>query len=363
NSAPILMRQPFRCDCRRAHRKGCRMSIGAEFFLKMNTAAFTKGLATANNSIKDLKKELRESGGRRFVEVLGIAGIVKGFSAIINHAQETRKALEEMGKPISDNIASVARFGDAIDGLKGTAMEAGVAILGFFTGVGEKLGNTINELRNEFAGANLDISDAAEKSDRAANAQEGSRNKAYAGKAAANTPEHLRAKAKEADDLRRKNDDAKLDADGKLNAKLHERTVLEKQLSDLKKKDAQEQTMLPVAIATKELELTAQDAKITAAKDAATLGVSGKLNDLLQDREKLVRELNDLETKSAQAGKISAGAIADKNIELQKNRGEIISGTDAADAADEKKRKSEKAVAEANKKLHDFELDRFLPAT
>ena len=39
-------------------------SVGVGFHLTMNSAAFTKGLAAANNAIKDVKKELREAGGR-----------------------------------------------------------------------------------------------------------------------------------------------------------------------------------------------------------------------------------------------------------------------------------------------------------
>lgn len=121
------------------------MSIGIDFILRANSAGFTQGVARANNSIKDFKKSLREGDvGHGLKQMFGAGAVIAGMRAVINHAQEARDALEGMGKSVPETTAQIAGMADALDGLKKGAMSAGTTVLGFFTDVGSKLGDTIN---------------------------------------------------------------------------------------------------------------------------------------------------------------------------------------------------------------------------
>lgn len=124
------------------------MSIGIDFVLRANSAAFTRGLAAANNAIKDTKKGLRDFDvGFGVKSLLGIGGIISGFRLAITHAQELRDEMEKVGRPVSDNVASVARYGDAIDELTGKVKMLAVDSLAFFTKAGEAWGSLINYAR------------------------------------------------------------------------------------------------------------------------------------------------------------------------------------------------------------------------
>ncbi len=126
-------------------------SIGIEFELRASVEAFRRGMARASNSVHDLKKQIREGDlGNGIKQMLGAGAIIAAFRSVVNHAQETRKAFEEMGKPIPENIRSIAQFGDAIDGLKKGAMELGVYVVGGLTQAGESAGNMIVGITNKF---------------------------------------------------------------------------------------------------------------------------------------------------------------------------------------------------------------------
>lgn len=124
------------------------MNIGLDFILRASSAGFTKAMASVNNSLKDVKKGIREfdvGGGLK--QALGVGGVIAGFRMAINHAQELRKSLEEAGKPVSDNIASVARYGDTLKQAADGAKMLAVNSLSFFTKAGEAWGSLINYAR------------------------------------------------------------------------------------------------------------------------------------------------------------------------------------------------------------------------
>lgn len=124
------------------------MSIGIDFILRASTNGFTRGLASAENSLKDLKKGLKEFNvGGGLGQLLGVGGVIQGFRATINHAQELRDALKEAGKPIDESIQRVARYGDAIDGIKGKIGELAIETISFFNKAGEGWGTLINDIR------------------------------------------------------------------------------------------------------------------------------------------------------------------------------------------------------------------------
>lgn len=173
------------------------MSIGIDFILRANSAGFTQGLAKANNSLKGFKHSLREGDvGMGLKRLLGAGAIIEGFRLVINHAQETRKAFEEMGKSIPDNIASLARFGDAVDGIKKTAMDAGVSVVGFLTQVGEGIGSKINDARRAMGEGGLNATDVGDGGERAAQEQEAKRDAALKAQKERNSRENLQKQQK-----------------------------------------------------------------------------------------------------------------------------------------------------------------------
>ncbi len=124
------------------------MNVGLDFILRATTAGFTRGMATVNNSLKDTKKALREFDvGNGLKQALGVGGIIAGFRMAIGHAQDLRKSLEEAGRPVNDNIATVARYGDALQQAAKWAKDLSVTSLSYFTKAGEGWGQLINKLR------------------------------------------------------------------------------------------------------------------------------------------------------------------------------------------------------------------------
>ena len=197
------------------------------FTLRANSAAFTKGVAQASNSIKGLRKELREGEvGAGIKRLLGAGAIIEGFRAVINHAQDVRNAFEEMGKPISETTDQIAKMGDSIDDLKKGAMTAGTTVLGFFTNVGSKLGQSINDLASEFFGRKQVDSKVADAAERAADKLEAERDKKLKDFMQRNSHDELAKKDKEIADARRKYAQEGMNADEKRNALLREMNTL-----------------------------------------------------------------------------------------------------------------------------------------
>lgn len=133
------------------------MSIGLDFILRANSAAFTKGLASANNAIKDVKKGLREFDvGNGLKQALGIGGIIAAFRSAITNAQELRDEADKIGKAVDSGTRSVAELGDAIAKIGGGFKNALTEGLSFFTRIGDKA-------RQFFQGVTQDQEDAARK--------------------------------------------------------------------------------------------------------------------------------------------------------------------------------------------------------
>ena len=286
------------------------MSIGIDFILRANSAQFTRAMATANNSVKDFKRSLREGDiGGSIKAMIGGAGVIAAFKSIIGHAVETRRALEDMGKSVPNDVNGVAKLADALADLKDVALTGGTAVLGFFTKIGDGIGNAINAGRKAM-GAQLVDPDLAQKIERGANAQEEARDKA-------------RKKA--------------MDAGSREN--------LMRLMSETKAQKS--------------------------ANDHHAEGAAAKLNRAIQDRVKLEDELSRLEAKkrsfdtyddSFKSGdmQINAGQIAEKKAQIEKARAAILTGTDDVDAAEKAKAEADKHANDAQRKLRDFKMDRFL---
>lgn len=113
-------------------------SIGVDFILRASSAQFTKALASANNSIKDLKKGLREFDvGNGLKQALGIGGVIAGFRTAITNAQELRDEADKIGKSVDSGTRSVAELGDAVGNIGMGFKNALTTGLSFFTQVGD----------------------------------------------------------------------------------------------------------------------------------------------------------------------------------------------------------------------------------
>lgn len=194
------------------------MSIGLDFILRANSAAFTRGLAQANNSINDLKKGLKQFDvGNGLKNALGVGGIIAGFRSAITNAQELRDEAEKTGKAVDDATRSVAQYGDAIGEAWQGAKNLATTTLSFFTRAGEGWGMIINRMR----GVSAEQEKIAEGAARGAMAQEKARD-------ALRAKLESRAKSidKELADQERQNSDIGLSKEERRNKLLQERTRL-----------------------------------------------------------------------------------------------------------------------------------------
>ncbi len=128
------------------------MSLGIDFVLRGDSGAFTRAMARANNSIKDVRKEIREAEigrgpGRYIKEAFGVAGIIEAFKVAIDNAKEVRNQLESWGRPVDAATQSVADFGDSLDKTVKGAKDGATWILSFATRAGEGWGSLINRMR------------------------------------------------------------------------------------------------------------------------------------------------------------------------------------------------------------------------
>jgi len=100
---------------------------------------------------------------------LGLSAIraVRGWATeAIKAAQDTRDEFEKLGKPIDDNTARLARFGDALSGVRKTAVSAVGSVVSFANMVGEGIGNLINGFRGVSAEQVKIGEDAQENADK-----------------------------------------------------------------------------------------------------------------------------------------------------------------------------------------------------
>lgn len=131
--------------------------IGIDFILRGSSASFTKAVASANNSVKDLKKGLKEFDvGNGFKQALGVGGVIAGFRLAITNAQELRDEADKLGKSIDSDTRSVAELGDAFGAIGKGIKNSLTQGLSFFTSIGDKA-------RQFFQNVTQDQEDSARK--------------------------------------------------------------------------------------------------------------------------------------------------------------------------------------------------------
>lgn len=122
------------------------MSSRITAFLDMNISGFTAGVARAGTLMERLKRTVKIGdlgGGVR--SLLGGGAILQGFRATINAAQEARDRARELGRTVDAGTASVARYGDAWNGIKASISSTAIAGLGLVTRLGEYVGEFVND--------------------------------------------------------------------------------------------------------------------------------------------------------------------------------------------------------------------------
>jgi hypothetical protein len=258
------------------------MSVPIDFVLRANTAAFTKGLAAAENGVSSLKKTLRSFGGGALGGAIGIMGLIRGFQAATNHAQELRDKMEGMGQPVDDATRSVAEFGDALDRIKKGAAEVAVSVVSVFTRIGDAA-------RRAMQGVTKAEEDAARAMERTTKKALDETLKAIEAAKRANSPEKMAEAERKLADVRRENAMRNSDAEGKLVLLLMRRMELEKEMNSLGSHT--------VARKEKEIELAKQDQAIAAQRSE----VAKEQADAAEREAKQVEKIRELGAKSFDA--------------------------------------------------------------
>lgn len=128
--------------------------------LEMDIRPFKAGLKQANSILAVFKKEISAAGGGGFFgKAFGVGAVVQAFRTTIQAAQDARAEAEKFKQPIDAATASVARYGDALDGLKKNISDAGVVTLSFFTRAGEMAGQQMSRTIGLLQGRSLDETD------------------------------------------------------------------------------------------------------------------------------------------------------------------------------------------------------------
>lgn len=201
------------------------MSIGVDFIFRANSGAFTKAVASVNNSMKDLKKSFREFDvGNGLKQALGVGGIIAGFRAAITNAQELRDEARKLGREIDDGTRSVAEYGDALEGIWKGFKNGLTAGLSFFTRMGDGM-------RHFFQSVTQEQEDAARKmvdvTGKAADEAEARLKKARED----NSPEKQAAAQEKLDKITAASQAKGTDHEKKLVNLINERNALEEKLS------------------------------------------------------------------------------------------------------------------------------------
>jgi hypothetical protein len=188
----------------------------------------TSGLKKAVGEAQAEVARLNASMGGRMEHKL-ISGIIGAealrtlktwVSESIKAAQETRNEFERMGKPIDDDTARLANFGDALESLKKGAVSSVGFIVAQLNHAGEAFGTLINRIRG--------ISAAEEKLNETTGRDAVKAEEALAAARKKNSPEKIAAAEKELAKVRR--DDALAGMD----ARQKEATLL-KEIENLQK--------------------------------------------------------------------------------------------------------------------------------
>ncbi len=137
-------------------------SVGFKLFA--DSSAFERGLANAETSTKSFRGVVGNLGGflkGTFAATI-VAGMIAGFRDAISAAMTLRDETLKTGGSVDLNTAAVARFGDALlgvkNGSKGLVREVFTNVIGFLNQVGESAGGLWNKIlgggREERAKAN-----------------------------------------------------------------------------------------------------------------------------------------------------------------------------------------------------------------
>ncbi len=113
-------------------------------FLGMDISAFRSGLDQASGKVQGFKRLLTIGGiGGALKQALGAGAIIQSFREILNNAQEARDKARELGQALDPYTASVAAYADQWDRIKSSIASAAISGLGFFTSIGNKLGQAM----------------------------------------------------------------------------------------------------------------------------------------------------------------------------------------------------------------------------
>lgn len=271
------------------------MAIGIDFILRGSSASFTKAVASANNSVKDLKKGLKDFDvGNGFKQALGVGGVIAGFRLAITNAQELRDEAEKMGKTLDDGTRSVAKYGDALDEVWKGAKNVATTTLSFFTRAGEGWGMLINRLR----GVSREQEKIGETAQKAADRAEESRNRAFAkNQARSETID------KDLADSQHEQEMNGLTTEQKRNKLLEERKKLNEQIASMPLRDEADPNNKVYNVARKEKQIKAN--KLT-----------GQIKDIDKEREDQAISIMD-EMNAASKKAAGIGDSADKLKEVR----------------------------------------------
>lgn len=205
--------------------------FGVGFKLYADAQGFVAGTKEAQESAKNLKNELKETFGEsglfsKISLIGGITAVASGILSAANAAQELRDKAKEAGETIDATTARVARFGDAIDGIKSAVQSALITTVGFFNNVGEKMADVYLKYARGISEANskvmVDIEQQMlETFKRIKEARE------------ANSPEKLAEAEKKLAEIREQEAIKRLDNQAKVNALIEQQKRLQNELGEL----------------------------------------------------------------------------------------------------------------------------------
>jgi hypothetical protein len=265
------------------------MSIGIDFVIRASTAAFTRGLATVNNQVKDLRKSFRDFNvGGGLGGLIGVGGVIAGFRSAITNAQELRAEAAKVGKEIDSGTASVARFGDALGGLGRGFRNAMTDGLSFFTSIGDKA-------RQFFQGVTAEQEAAAEKMAKA-NEKEALEAEANLKQSRIdNSPEKQAAAQEKLDEAKMESQLKGTDAERKLLKLTNQRADLIKKLREAKPATV-ENKVLQTELLKNEMEIRAASSAADEQWKKRDDDVTKKQQDILSKIAPTVEELAAQET-------------------------------------------------------------------
>ena len=194
------------------------MAIGVEFLLKASTDGFTAGMASANNALKDLKKEAQSWGASKLTSLIGVAGLIQGFRSVLDNAQKSREEIEKIGGTVDGATASVARFADSWDKIKTFIGDIALETVSIYTGVGDGL-------RQVFQNVSAEEEAAAERMAASTGKSLEETRRLIAKANEENSPEKVNAAWDKALAARRKNYEDTLAGQEKINAMMDDYTA------------------------------------------------------------------------------------------------------------------------------------------